>query len=178
MERTTSLTRGCLALGAGLLTGVLALPSTATADAAASQTFVAESADACPHGLTQGTLKWTVDQSWHSIVNVSGTLTDQPASAAGSYACADDGYDSDATFTIYDGTSPLNQTVVASAHEQVDNGVVTFGFPLRGALDIRSGSAVSEKLVIQICRSPVNGEIKAPTYCGKPVTYYPAYTTA
>ncbi|NUS12456.1 MAG: hypothetical protein HOY69_13835 [Streptomyces sp.] len=175
MKCTAPLTRRLLVLGAGLLTGVLAVPATATADS--SVTFSAQSADACPHGLTQGTLSWSVDPSWHAVVNVSGTLTDQPASVpSGSLACADDGYDSDATFTIYDGTSELNQTVVAGAHEQVDNGVVRFGFALRGGIDVRSGSAVGEKLVIQVCRSPVNGDIKAPTYCGKPVTYYPTYT--
>lgn len=158
--------------------GVLAVPATAGADSSLSQAFSAQSADACPHGLTQGTLSWSVDQSWHAVVNVSGTLTDQPASpSSGSFACADDAYESDATFTIYDGTNELNQTVVNSAHEQVDNGTVGFTFPLRGGIDVRSGSAVSEKLVIQICRSPVNREIKAPTYCGKPVTFYPTYTT-
>jgi hypothetical protein len=177
MKRTASLPPRVLLLGAGLLTGVLALPATASADSAASRVFSAQSADTCPHGLTQGTLTWSVDDTWHSVVNVSGTLADQPTGSPSSFACTDDGYTSEASFTIYDGPSELNQTVVTSAHEQVDNGKVTFGFPLRGGIDIRSGSAVSEKLVIQICRSPANSEIKAPTYCGKPVTYYPNYFT-
>ncbi len=173
MKCTTSLTRGSLALGTGLLAGVLAVPTTASADASPSQAFSAQSADACPHGLTQGTLSWVVDQSWHAVVYVNGTLSDQPESASsGSFACAEDGYESDASFTIYDGAN-----AVTTAHEQVDNGVVGFGFPLRGGIDVRSGSVVSETLVIQICRSPVNSQIKAPTYCGKAVTYYPTYVT-
>jgi hypothetical protein len=175
MKRTASLPRRSLLVGAALLTGVLAMPTPAHAYAVVH--FSAQSADACPHGLTEGTLSWAIDQTWHSAVGVAGTLVDEPSPAtSGSFACADDGYDSDASFTLYSGTSEQNQTVVASAHEQVDNAQVSFAFTLRGDTDVRSGIAASERLVVQICRSPANSQIKAPTYCGKPVTYYPAYT--
>lgn len=175
MKRSASLVRRSLLVGAALLTGVLAMPTPAQAFAVVH--FSAQSADPCPHGLTEGTLSWSVDQSSHIAAGVSGTLADQPVPAAsGSYACADDGYTSDATFTLYSGPSAQDQTVVDSAHEQVDNAEVSFAFTLRGATDVRSGIAVSERLVVQICRSPANPQIKAPTYCGKPVTYYPVYT--
>lgn len=175
MKRTAPLLRRSLLVGTALLTGVLAMPTQASAYAEVH--FSAQSADACPHGLTEGTLGWAIDQNWHSAVGVSGTLVDEPSPAtSGSFACADDGYESDASFTLYSGPSGQDQTAVASAHEQVDNAEVSFAFTLRGDTDVRSGIAVSERLVIQICRSPSNPQIKAPTYCGKPMTYYPAYT--
>lgn len=161
---THGLVRRPVALAAGLLAGVLAVPAAAAADPAPTQSFYADSGDACPYGATKGTLTWQTDTATMSV-DVAGEVADQPTSLAGSETCADDGYDSTASFTLYDGS-----TVLDSASETVDNGTATFDVTLNGR-PTSTSPINSVTVVVQVCRAPV--KTLPPSYCGKPVTYGP-----
>ncbi|MFU8872495.1 hypothetical protein [Micromonospora sp. SL4-19] len=145
---------------ATLLTVVVA-PGIAHA-ASITQSFYADSGDACRYGVTDGTLGWrygTASPLPMLGVDVSGKLTDRPL-PSGPATCTGDGYYSRATFIAYAGAVEVDrQTRVA------DNGVVPFTFTLGG----NSTSTGVNRVVVQVCRSPVI--TLPPSYCGKPVTY-------
>ncbi|MEU8261263.1 hypothetical protein AB0C02_11665 [Micromonospora sp. NPDC048999] len=143
------------------LLAVVAAPGIAHA-ATISQSFYADSGDACRYGVTEGTLGWrygTASPAPVLGVDVSGKLTDRPVPNAPT-TCASDGYYSSATFIAYAGTVEVDrQTRVA------DNSVVPFTFTL-GGNPIKTGI---NRVVVQVCRSPVI--TLPPSYCGTPVTY-------
>ncbi|MFU8849918.1 hypothetical protein ACNAW0_02850 [Micromonospora sp. SL1-18] len=148
-----------LAAALTTLLAVVAAPGIAHA-APITQSFYADSGDACRYGVTDGTLGWRTPSPLPVPgVEVSGRLTDQPL-PNGPVTCADDKFYSRATFIAYAGNLEVDrQTRVA------DNSVVPFTFTL-GA---NSTSTSINRVVIQVCRSPVN--TLPPSYCGKPVTY-------
>jgi len=143
------------------LLAVAASPGIAHA-AAITQSFYADSGDACRYGVTDGALDWRYGATSPLPmlgVNVSGKLIDQPL-PSGPVACADDRYYSSATYIAYSGTVEVDrQTRVA------DNGVTTFAFTL-GA---NAASTGISRVVIQVCRNPI--VTLPPSYCGKPATY-------
>jgi hypothetical protein len=140
----------------------LTLPGAAQA-ATITQPFYADSGDACRYGVTEGKLGWrfgTTSPLPVVGVDVAGKLTDRPLPSDPSTGCRDDGYYSSATFVAYSGSVEVDrQTRLAN------NAVVTFEFTL-GA---NSTSTGINRVVIQVCRSPIN--TLPPSYCGKPVQY-------
>jgi hypothetical protein len=146
---------------------VLAFPSTAHA-ATISQPFAADSGDACHYGSTSGTLGWTYGTGSPVPVNsvdVKGQLTDRPTPTDPSTACPSDGYSSTATFTAYAGSAAVDRQ-----SRTVDNGTLSFEF----VLGKPASTTGIDRIVIQVCRSPVN--TLPPTYCGTAVTYTPPPT--
>lgn len=143
------------------LLAAVAAPGIAHA-ATVTQSFYADSGDACRYGVTEGTLGWrygTASPVPALGVDVSGKLADQPV-PSGPATCASDGYYSRATFIAYAGTVEIDRQT-----RTADNSVVPFTFTLGG----NSTSTGINRVVIQVCRSPVI--TVPPSYCGKPVTY-------
>jgi hypothetical protein len=139
-----------------------ALPTPAQA-ATITQSFHADSGDACRYGFTDGTLAWqygTTSPLPVLRVDVKGSLTDRPLPADPATACPDDHYYSTATFTAYAGS-------VAVDHQSrsANNGIVTFSFTLGSS----STTTHVDRVVIQVCRSPL--VTLPPTYCGTAVVY-------
>jgi hypothetical protein len=152
-----------------VVAAVMVVPGTASAsDSFAPQRFAADSGDSCRYGYTEGYLSWrwarAAPQALAYAVDVSGTLVDQPA-ASNDIVCRDDRYYSVATFVAYSGG-----TVVDRHAERVDNGVLRLSFTL-GDNATRAGLAT---LVVQVCRSPLNGT--GYSYCGRAQTYAPVWT--
>jgi hypothetical protein len=149
-----------LAIAAALL-AALAAPAPARADF--TQSFYADSGDACTYGYTRGTLVWRFPGP--VALEVTGVLVDRPTPAEPSF-CRDDGFFSTATFTAYSGNA-----IVDTAAVRADNGEV------RIQLTLGRNSAVSRvnRLVVQVCRDPLR--TLPPSYCGRPVTYSPIGTT-
>lgn len=187
MKRTSALLRNSLVLAAGLLAGVFAVPAAASAGTATSfsQTFSADSGDACPHGVTRGTLAWTPNATplptdryyTETAVEVDGTVLDQPVNGATtSTACGPDVYQSTASFTVYDmpagpPTFPPNPgTALSTDSVTVDNGTASFHFVLPVTEQVPAIDYLT--LVVQVCRSPVDPRIAAPSYCGPAQTYF------
>ncbi len=92
-------------------------------------------------------------------VDVSGKLTDRPL-PSGPATCASDGYYSRATFIAYAGTVEVDRQT-----RTADNSVVPFTFTLDG----NSTSTGTNRVVVQVCRSPVI--TLPPSHCGTPVAY-------
>jgi hypothetical protein len=141
---------------------VLAFPAAAQA-ATITQTFHADSGDACRYGSTDGTLGWqygTASPLPVTGVDVKGTLTDRPLPADPATACPDDHYYSTATFTAYAGSVALDRQV-----RNADNAKVSFTFTLASS----SSTAHIDRVTVQVCRSPIN--TLPPSYCGKEVVY-------
>jgi len=141
---------------------VLTTPGTASA-ATITQPFAADSGDACRYGSTDGTLGWrygTVSPLPVFAVDVKGQLTDRPLPNDLTIVCFDDGYYSTATFIAYAGS-----VEVARKTSAANNNRVTFEFTLSG----NSTTPSINRVVIQVCRSPIN--TLPPSYCGKAVEY-------
>ncbi len=141
---------------------ILASPGTAHA-ATITQSFYADSGDACRYGVTDGTLGWrfgTISPLPVIAVDVKGKLTDRPLPTDPVTVCRDDGYYSIATFVAYAGSVEVDRQARAA-----NNNVVTFEF----TLGTNSTSTRIDRIVIQVCRSPIN--TLPPTYCGKAVEY-------
>ncbi len=154
-------TRLLAALAAAL--AVLALPGTAHA-ATITVPFAADSGDACRYGQTSGTLAWqygTTSPLPVIAVDVKGQLTDRPLPSDPSTTCRDDGYYSNAIFTAYAGSVAVDRQA-----RSANNATVSFTFTLGGN---STTNARVDRVVIQVCRSPVN--ILPPSYCGTAVTY-------
>jgi hypothetical protein len=134
----------------------LALPGTAHA-ALIPQPFAADSGDACPYGLTAGTLDWNFSTSPLPVrgVAVLGRLVDRPLPADPGRICLDDGYSSAATFVAYFGRAEVGRQAVSA-----DNAVVPIGLRFMSEID---------RIVVQVCRDPVR--TLPPSYCGKAVEY-------
>jgi hypothetical protein len=123
--------------------------------AAHAQTaFYADSGDACRYGFTEG-----VFEARLSAVHLKGTLTDRPVPAE-PFLCRDDGFFTIGTYSAYLGTRLVDQQV-----RRVDNGVLRFEL----ALGPDANVSRIDRLVIQVCRSPLN--TLPPSYCGRPVEY-------
>jgi hypothetical protein len=153
-------TRLLAALAAAL--AILAFPNAAHA-ATITQPFAADSGDACRYGTTSGTLGWRYGTSSPLPVigvDVKGRLTDRPLPADPGTACRDDGYYSTATFTAYTGSVAVDRQT-----RSANNATVSFEFTLGG----NSTSTGIDRIVIQVCRSPIN--TLPSSYCGKAVTY-------
>jgi hypothetical protein len=157
--------RGALAATTALLAALSLWAAPARADIAPPQPFSADSTnpsfDACPHGITKGTLLWYTPGPVAPIaVKVSGEVVDRPTPDSTTPRCAPDDYSSTAIFTAYSGRAVVGYKTVT-----VDNGVKTFEFTLGG----NRTAAVLTKLTVQVCRDPVH--TLPPSYCGKTVTY-------
>jgi hypothetical protein len=145
------------------LVAIVASPGVAQA-ATITQSFYADSGDACHYGVTDGTLGWVYGSASPlpvTAVDVKGRLTDRPTPSDPSTACPDDHYYSRATFTAYSGS-----VVVDRETRTADNAVVTFEFTLANS----THTSISE-VDILVCRSPVS--TLPPAYCGKTVVYLP-----
>lgn len=141
---------------------VLASPGVAHA-ATITRPFAANSGDACRYGATDGTLGWRYGTSSPLPVigvDVKGQLTDRPLPNDPSIVCFDDHYYSAATFIAYAGS-----VEVARKTSVANNNKVTFEFTLSGT----STTPAINRVVIQVCRSPINTQ--PPSYCGSPVEY-------
>jgi hypothetical protein len=141
---------------------IVASPGTAHASTI-TVPFAADSGDACPYGTTSGTLGWrygTASPLPVLAVDVKGRLTDRPLPNDPSAACRDDGYNSSASFVAYAGSVEVDRQT-----RTANNGTVSFEFTLGRS----SASASINRVVIQICRSPIF--TLPPSYCGKAVTY-------
>ncbi len=145
------------------LVAVVASPGIAQA-ATITQSFYADSGDACRYGITDGTLGWrygTTSPLPMQGVDVKGKLVDNPTPAGPVTTCRNDHYFSTATFVAYSGSVIVDrQTRVA------DNAVVTLAFTLAN-----STNASISRIEIQVCRSPVI--TLPPSYCGKTAVYLP-----
>jgi hypothetical protein len=142
---------------------VVAFPAAAQA-ATITQSFHADSGDVCRYGFTDGTLGWrfgTTSPLPVIGVDVNGKLTDRPLPADPSTACRDDHYYSTATFTAYAGSVAVDRQT-----RNADNGAVTFQFTLGSS----SSTTHIDRVVIQVCRSPIN--TLPPSYCGQAVVYF------
>ncbi|MBX6355116.1 MAG: hypothetical protein IRZ05_04570 [Micromonosporaceae bacterium] len=150
-----------IAAAAVVLAG-LALPAPAHADGIPARPFYADSGDSCTYGYTRGTLIWRSPGPMNVIaVDVSGSVVDRPTLAEPTL-CRDDGFYTIATFTAYSGRAAVDRRAV-----KADNGEEPFQFILGG----NSAASGLTHLVVQVCRSPL--VTLPPSYCGKPVTYYP-----
>jgi hypothetical protein len=141
---------------------VLAFAAPANA-ATVVQPFSADSGDACPYGVTAGTITWNIGPSPLPTtgVAVNGRLLDRPLLFADPGAtCPDDGYRSTAIFIAYSGGGEAVRKTVAA-----DNGVVAFDFTLTGFTTARG----IEVIVVQVCRDAVRVPLRS--YCGTPVRY-------
>jgi hypothetical protein len=127
-----------------------------------TQSFHADSGDSCRYGVTDGTLGWRTGTSPLPFiaVDVRGTLTDRPSPSDPSTACRDDGFYSTATFVAYSRTVAIDRQ-----SRRADNAVVSFAFTLGSS----STTSRVDRVVIQVCRSPVN--TLPPGYCGRPAEY-------
>ncbi|MFD2762572.1 hypothetical protein [Micromonospora eburnea] len=150
-----------LAAPLAALLAVAASPGVAHA-ATITQPFHADSGDACAYGVTDGTLDWRYGTSPLPLsgVTVSGTLTDQPV-PSGPATCPDDRYFSTATYIAYSGAVEVDRQT-----QGADNSVTKVSFTLG---DNNSTSRGIDRIVIQVCRSPII--TLPPSYCGKPTTY-------
>ncbi len=128
----------------------------ASAAQAADVRFHADSGDSCRYGSTDGVLRWSTTTI---VVGVHGTVTDRPTPTDPGL-CRDDGYFTIATFVAYAGT-----IVVDRQARRVNNGVV----PAEFTLGSNSSVARLDRVVIQVCRSPLN--TVPPSYCGRAVEY-------
>ncbi|GHJ49364.1 hypothetical protein Cs7R123_67060 [Catellatospora sp. TT07R-123] len=148
-------------VAAAAFAAVFALPG--VAQAAVSQTFHADSGDACRYGVTDGTLNWRFGSTSPvpvTAVDVSGKLTDHPQPIDPVTQCRDDGYYSTATFVAYSGSVEVDR-----ASRSVDNGSVALTF----TLNTSTFSTSINRVVVQVCRSPLH--TVPPSYCGRAVTY-------
>ncbi|HEX6685502.1 MAG TPA: hypothetical protein VF062_22135 [Candidatus Limnocylindrales bacterium] len=140
----------------------VAFPGTAHA-ASITQPFAADSGDACPYGTTSGTLTWRFGTSSPlplTAVDVKGKLADRPLLADPGSFCRDDGFFSSVSFVAYASTVEIDRQSRA-----VNNGTVSFEF----TLGRDSAAARINRVVIQVCRSPIF--TLPPSYCGKEVTF-------
>lgn len=159
-----SVLRTALALLAGVLVGVVAVPTIAVAHhPTLLQRFRADSGDRCQYGYTEGVLAFrAVHPPELPAVDISGTVTDRPAAAEPSL-CPDDGRYTIAYFTGYAGDVVLDRQA-----RRVDAG--TLSFRLVVGLNDRTTRPV-DRLVIEVCRVSFFTD-EAP-YCGKPQTHLP-----
>jgi hypothetical protein len=144
---------------AALAAMIAVLASSGVAHAATiTRPFAADSGDACRYGATGGTLGWRYGTRAPLVVigvDVHGQLTDRPVPNDPSIGCFDDHYYSAATFTAYAGS------VEVARKTSNANNKVTFEFTLDGT----STTPAINRVVIQVCRSPISTQ--PPSYCGK-----------
>lgn len=157
--------RSALAGTSAVLAALTLWAAPAHADIAPPQPFHADSTnpnfDACPHGITDGTLLWSTPGPVAPFtVDVSGKVVDRPTADGTTPGCALDDYSSTAIFTAYSGSVVVGRKTVT-----VDNGVAAFQFTLGG----NSTASPLTQLTVQVCRDPVH--TLPPSYCGKTVTY-------
>jgi hypothetical protein len=164
MSRTVSISRTLAVLGTTLAAAVLGVGAPARAEGSVvTQPFYADSGDTCRFGVTKGTLSWIAVGPLPVItVNVAGSLLDRPLPTDPSTGCRDPRYSS-ATFTAYNGT-----VVVDREQQRVDNGEITFRFPLTAPLP--GPVQPINRVVVQVCRHALPG-ITIPDYCGAAVEY-------
>lgn len=146
----------------GAILAFLAWPATAHA-ATITQSFSANSGDACRYGTTEGALGWrygTTSPLPVLAVDVKGKLTDRPLPTDPATTCRDDGYYSMVTFAAYSGS-----VLVERQSRTANNSVVTFEF----TLGLNSTTNRISRVVIQVCRSPLY--TLPPSYCGAAVEY-------
>jgi hypothetical protein len=142
------------ALGAVVIVGLLGTQPAMAAQA--SVEFSADSGDQCGRGVTEGTLDWLEEPVIRPIVQVKGTLADDPDISP----CAPDQMHSRATFTAYNG-----DTIVDSETLRADDGTVELDFELSDP----NGVTAIDRVVVQVCRFP-NSPIGT-SYCGKAAEY-------
>lgn len=153
-----------VATAAAILATVLASPTAAHADQLISQPFAADSGDSCRYGFTEGTLTWRFGPSTTPLplagVLVKGRLADRPLPVDPGVPCVDDGLFSIATFVAFFGTVEVDRDA-----RRVNNGVVSFEFPLGDAATV---SRIN-RVVIQVCRHRLTST--QPAYCGRAVEF-------
>jgi hypothetical protein len=142
-------TAGALATAA-LLAGGGAASATAS-DVIVSDPFAATSGDECRMGSTAGKLGWHL--TGLRQVDVRGAVVDRGANSDPGLPCGDDRRYPTATFTAYSGGVAVRPSVV----QRVDNGTLTFSFPITAARAI-------DLVVVQVCRHPLSPG--PATYCG------------
>ncbi len=130
----------------------------ASAAHAADVRFHADSGDSCRYGSTDGVLSWNATTI---VVGVRGTVTDRPAPSTDPTLCRDDGYFTIATFVAYAGNTVLDRHAA-----RANNAVV----PVEFTLGSNAAIARLDRVVIQVCRSPIN--TPPPAYCGRAVEYH------
>lgn len=154
-----------VAVVAATIATALAPAAAAQADTAVPQRFHADSGDACRYGATEGTLTWRLASPTVAVaVGVKGRLADRPLPNDPGSVCRDDGYYSIATFVAYAGNAEVGRQA-----RRANNDVVGFDFTLGS----NSTIARIDRVVIQVCRSPLN--TLPPSYCGRAVEYRPSF---
>jgi hypothetical protein len=151
-----------LAAVAAAFAAVVATPGIAEA-ATITRPFHADSGDACPYGVSDGTLGWRfgpVSPLPVSAVDVNGKLTDHPTPVDPATVCHDDGFASTVTFTAYKGSVAVDRQ-----SRSANNATISFAFTLGGT----STTAGISTVVVQVCRGPV--VTLPPSYCGRAVIY-------
>jgi len=161
MRRTVPLLlRAVAVLVTALIAGSLVAPTPA---AAFGPTFAADSGDACPYGVTRGTIDWVISgSSLRTVIgaDIRGSLTDQPASPSPTTACRNDGFYSVATFTaVFAGGQRQARAIRA------DNQILSFGFRLIAPWT----TAELDRVEVQVCRHPL--VTLPPSYCGRTQIY-------
>ncbi len=156
MKRTMSMLTAAVA-GAGALIFVGAAGVSAATGPIVQQPFYADSGDKCPMGYTKGTFGWQIGALRGAVlVDVKGTVVDQPLPGNPAAGCADDARYTTATFTAYS-----KSVSVAKEIDSVDNGQLSFTTRMRSTTPI-------DRIVVQVCR---HSRLSPPDYCGMPQEY-------
>lgn len=160
--------RTALALLAGVLVGVVAVPTVAVAGhPTLLQRFRADSGDRCQYGYTEGILAFrAVHPPEQPAVDISGAVIDRPG-AGEPILCSDDRHYTIAYFTGYAGEQSVDQQA-----RRVDNGALAFDLVL--GLNSTTARPI-DRVVIQVCRFSFVPNDRF--YCGNAQTYLPSPIT-
>jgi len=146
-----------LVLTTALLAAGIAQPAYAADPGDVTQSFSADSGDACRMGVAAGTIVWHLPPGGRAVDGIAG-LRDRPAPDDVPTVCGEDG-----RYTILTLTALVAGAVVDRETMVVDNGVSRSPFTLTAERPI-------EEIVVQVCRRGRS------SYCGTAHTYHAPLT--